>query len=249
MNESDRDLLREIARIAADTGPALSPAGHHELLNSITDAAKGVFSAAACSMALLSDDESELIFHVASGAGAEEVVGLRVPIGQGIAGWVVTSGQPIAIEDVAADPRFATQVADETGYRPTSILAMPLQTERAMIGVIEVLDRDTTTRDGSQDMQVLGLFATEAALAIENSRVFDDLGRALLRALGNVTEDRDLAAALEETIPEVAGPDRELAEIAAIFHDLGRSGPEERRLAASVLRSFLAFTRAQRWQR
>src|SRR5688572_19937598 len=150
-----RDLLAHIARVADDTGPAIAPAGHHELLRSITDAARGVLSAAACSLALLTEDESELVFHVASGAGADEVIRLTVPVSRGIAGWVVTSGQPISIEDVATDTRFATDVADETGYRPTTILAMPLQTERQMLGVIEVLDRNTTERDGSQDMQVL----------------------------------------------------------------------------------------------
>lgn len=247
MNDDVRRLLAELARIAAESGPALMPAGHDELLRSITEAARGVFSAAACSLALLSDDESELVFHVASGTGADEVVGLRVPVDRGIAGWVVTSGQPIAIEDVAADPRFASDVADETGYRPTSILAMPLQTDRRMIGAIEVLDR-SADRDGSRDMQVLGLFADQAALAIENSRVFEDLGRVLLEALGRIVDDDDLHAALTEVAAGSTGPSRELAEIAGAFRALGEAGPSERRLAASVLHNFLSYARTRRWQ-
>ena len=135
------EMLQDLARTATDLGPALAPAGHEELLRSITEAAKNIFEAAACSLALLDDAQEELTFYVASGAGAEDVIGMRVPVGQGIAGWVVSSGQPIEIADVTRDPRFARDVAETTGYVPRAILAMPLETERAMLGVIEVLDR------------------------------------------------------------------------------------------------------------
>lgn len=246
MNSDERGSLSEIARIAADAGPALVPVGHDELLRSITDAARSLFSAAACSLALLEDDR-ELVFHVASGAGADEVVGLRVPVNKGIAGWVATSGQPIAIDNVTRDPRFAVDVASDTGYQPRSILAMPLQTDRGLVGVVEVLDRDTTSRDGTHDMELLGLFANQAALAIENSRVFADLGRVLLQAVARTSESADLDAALDAVIAEARGPDRELAEVAALFQELGRAGTAERELAVTVLRQFLSYARARRW--
>lgn len=246
MSRNEGDALSEITRIAADAGPALVPAGHEELLRSITDAARSLFAAAACSLALLEDDR-ELVFHVASGAGADEVVGLRVPVSKGIAGWVATSGQPIAIEDVARDPRFAVDVASDTGYQPRSILAMPLQTDRGLVGVIEVLDRDTIARDGSHDMELLSLFANQAALAIENSRVFADLGRVLLQAVARSSKSADLDRALDEIASETRGPDKELAEVAALFRELGHGGPEERRLAVTVLKQFLSYARARRW--
>lgn len=247
MNGDQRDFLSEIARIAADAGPALVPAGHDELLRSITDAARSLFAAAACSLALLEDDR-ELVFHVASGMGADEVVGLRVPISKGIAGWVATSGQPIAIEDVTRDPRFAVDVASDTGYQPRSILAMPLQTERGLVGVIEVLDRDTSARDGSHDMELLALFANQAALAIENSRVFADLGRLLLEAVARASGSTELDHALEEAMSAARGPDKDLAEVAVLFQELGNAGVEERRLAVSVLTQFLVYARARRWR-
>ncbi|MDQ3645377.1 MAG: GAF domain-containing protein, partial [Actinomycetota bacterium] len=198
MSPDERSILREVAQLASDVGPALAPAGHHELLRSITDAAKELFEAAACSLALLTEDQDELVFWVASGAGADDVVGMRIPSSQGIAGWVVTSGQPIAIEDVRRDPRFATDFAESTGYVPSSILAMPLETERSMIGVISVLDRRTTGSQGAQDMQTLALFARQAALAIENSRIFSDLGRSLFEAVGLAADGGDLSEALRE---------------------------------------------------
>lgn len=242
MNEESRELLRGLARLADELGPALAPAGLDELLRSITSAARELFGAAACSLALLDETESELVFHVASGAGAEEVVGLRVPVGQGIAGWVVFSGQPIAIADVRREPRFAVDVAEQTGYVPSSILAMPLETERAMLGVIEVLDR---REGGARDMELLGVFARQAALAIEYAQVFDGLGRVLLDALANATSSDELGTALREVAGRRQGRSADLADLAASFSEVARLGDAERRAALSVLAAFASYARTR----
>jgi GAF domain-containing protein len=135
------------------------------LLYSLTGLGRRVFGAAACSLAVLEPDEEHLLFRAADGAGAEEVVGLRLPVSRGIAGWVVSSGQPIAVHDVRADPRFAVDVAESTGYVPQSILAAPMTASGEAIGVVEVLDRRPV--DGRDDMELLTLFATQAALAVD----------------------------------------------------------------------------------
>jgi GAF domain-containing protein len=244
MSDRSDDVLGELARVAADMGPALAPAGHNELLLSITAAAKDLFNAAACSLALLDEEEEELIFHVASGEGAEEVVGMHVPVSRGIAGWTVTSGQPIAIADVRKDPRFAADFAQSTGYVPSSILAMPLQTERRMLGVIEVLDRGSDGRDDRRDMELLGLFAEQAALAIANSRVFSDLGRILLRAAGDAS-GIELREALLRAAASAPAPNSDLAELAALFNELGRAGDDERRVVTRMATEFLAYLRAR----
>jgi len=240
-DRSDR-LLEQVAALAADLGPALAPVGQLELLHSITAAARELFDAAACSLALLDDAQETLTFHVASGAGAEAVVGQRVPVDRGIAGWVVSSGQPVAVADVAADPRFAADVAEATGYVPRSVLAMPLQTEREVLGVIELLDQRADSPAGRRDMELLGLFAGQAALAIESSRVFSGLGQALFRALGMATTgDRDLAASLDELARRSPGPTADLAELAAAFARLGQVGAAERTAATRLVREFLAY--------
>jgi GAF domain-containing protein len=239
------DVIRELGRLADDLGPALVPTEHHELLRSITTAAMQLFGAAACSLALLDDAEEHLVFHVASGAGAADVVGLRVPVGQGVAGWVVTSGQPISIADVTRDPRFARDVAEQTGYVPRSILAMPLETERAMLGVIEVLDRRSEGGEGAEDMTLLAVFANQAALAIEGGRVFSNLGRTLFRAAAQASDARGLSAALEAAAESTPGPSADLAELAACMAELGRLGPEERRAATRSVTHFLDYVRAR----
>ena len=245
MTDRERDILRDAAQVADDLGPALVPAGHEELVRSITAAAKDLFQAAACSVALLDETQSELVFYVASGAGAENVEGMRIPSSQGIAGWVVTSGQPIAIDDVRQDPRFAASTAKSTGYVPKSILCMPLETDREMLGAISVLDRQTDGAEG-RDMQLLALFARQAALAIENTRVFTSLGKALFQALARYTEDEDLERALHRVAEDSGQPEDELAELAAHFHALGKAGPAERRGATRLLGDFVDYVHARR---
>ena len=245
MNDRERDLLTRVAQLASDLGPALAPTSHIELLRSVTATAKELFQAAACSVALLTDDQRELVYQVATGAGAEEVEGMRIPSSQGIAGWVVTSGQPMAIEDTADDPRFARQVAERTGYVPTTILAMPMETERQMIGVISVLDRQGHVSGTGKDMELLGVFARQAALAIENSRVFRDLGQALFAAVARAADGEDLGRALNEIAGETRGTDAQVAELSAHFHEISSAGDAEKAAAVRILREFATYLAAK----
>jgi GAF domain-containing protein len=247
MSQRPDRTLRELAALANAVGPALAPVGYDELLLSIIEAARRLFDAAACSLALLDEEADELVFHVASGAGAPDVVGLRIPAGSGIAGWVVTSGQAIAIDDVSRDPRFAADTAQSTGYVPRSILAMPLETERRMLGCIEVLDRRGGGAPGVDDMELLSVFARQAALAIEGGRVFSDLGRALLAAVAAAAGDNaDLRTGLERVAATEAAPQRDLVELARLFYELGRLGPEERLVATRIVSELLAFSQRRR---
>lgn len=245
MNDRERDVLTRVAQIASDLGPALVPTGHTELLRSVTAAAKELFQAAACSVALLTDDQRELVYQVATGEGAEEVEGMRIPSSQGIAGWVVTSGQPMAIEDTSEDPRFAKRIAEKTGYVPKTILAMPLETERRMIGVISVLDREGHPTGTGKDMELLGIFANQAALAIENSRVFTDLGHALFEAVAQAADGDDVGRVLEDVARQKRGRDAEVAELAAHFNEISQAGDPERRAAVRILREFAQYLAAK----
>jgi GAF domain-containing protein len=231
------ELLRELGELATSLGPAVRPAGTDELLRSLTETARRLFGAAACSLALLSEDESELLYTVAAGEGAEEVTGLRIPASHGIAGWVAQSGQPVAISDLASDPRFSRELAEQTGYVPRSILAVPVETPAQMLGVISVFDRDPRRPGAEQDMALLSLFADQAALALASVQVFGMLGRGLLAALADAAAGADLAGALRQAADRLpAAADRDRAELAAAFAALARRGAAERRLALAVLR-------------
>lgn len=241
-----RVVLPDLARVLTALGPALAPVGNDQLLQSITDTARGIFGAAACSLAMLTDDESELVYTTASGQGAGSVVGMRMASGQGIAGWVVNSEQPLEVRDLQHDARFARNVAESTGYVPQALLAVPVASPRRMLGVLSVLDRDTSRSDASHDMQLLQLFADQAALAIEGARVFADLGSALLQAVAAVEPDSDLAATLTAAARDAGPADADLLGIAAVLAELDAAGPQERRLAVTLLRDVLAYARRTR---
>jgi GAF domain-containing protein len=251
---SDDAVLRRLAAMADELGPALVPPGHDELLESIAETARSLFGAAACSIALVADEEGDdprLEFRVAVGRGAESVVDLSVPASEGIAGFVLRSGQPLVIEDVSADARFAGGVASETGYVPTSIVAVPLETHRGVIGVLEVLDPDESSTGTMRGMELVGHFATLAALSLESAGVFRDLGRLLFETAGSATEatDPDLAEALRTAARSGSVRERELADMATIFVELRALGPGERATATAMLLSFLRYANATRGTR
>ena len=230
------ELLRELGELATSLGPAVRPAGTDELLRSLTETARRLFGAAACSLALLSEDDSELLYTTAAGEGADDVTGMRISSSHGIAGWVVQSGQPIAISDLASDPRFSPGLAERTGYVPQTILAVPVETPQRMLGVISLLDRDTRRPGAEQDMALLSLFAGQAALALASVERFNVLGRVLLAALAEAATGNDLVLALRRAAGGLPAADPDLAALAGIFAVLARRGAAERRLALAVLR-------------
>lgn len=168
------------------------------LLTSLVDLGRRSFGAAACSLAVLEADDEHLLFRAASGAGADEVIGLRLPVSRGIAGWVVSSGQPIIVSDVRADPRFAVDVAESTGYVPRVILAAPITAGGDPLGVVEVLDPRTEAADRSDLLTALAVHAALVLAAGEPApepdrpdpqnvlREFDRLGPVEQRAAGDL---------------------------------------------------------------
>jgi hypothetical protein len=120
------------------------PAARQRLMEAITRTAAGVFDATAASIAFTDPVTEELVFEAAWGAGAEDIVGVRLGPDTGIAGSVVRSGEGIAVASCRDDPRFSFQIAAGTGYVPHTMLAVPLCREEEVIGALSVLDR----RDG-----------------------------------------------------------------------------------------------------
>lgn len=137
------------------------------LLQAIVEVARSVFGAAAASVFLLDEQTDELVFEAVAGEGEDDLIGLRFPSGTGLAGWVAMSGQSLLVDDVNSNPQFARDAAESTGYVPTSIMAAPLLRNGDCIGVLEVLDKGTRVRGELSDVDLIGMLATEVALALE----------------------------------------------------------------------------------
>lgn len=235
--------LQELLLALDAGGRALFPSSNDELLQSIVEAAARIFGAAAASMALVDERAGELVFRVAYGAGSEAVIGMHIPLDQGIAGYVANTGQPIAISNVQNDPRFSRGTAEKTGYVPKSILAMPLITDDRVIGVIEVLDKIASPSFGMQDMELLGMFARQAAIAIHQSQQLNGLNDAFVHNLRALVSPR-AAVDVERAMPtaDTAQHD-EIMQIARAFQNIASLGARERALCLKVLEAFGEYAR------
>jgi GAF domain-containing protein len=159
--------MSEDLRAAVAAGVVGSEESFRQLLQSVVEVARAIFGAKASSIFLLDEEADELVFEAVAGHGAETLLGKRFPSSTGIAGWVLVTRQPIVIEDVAEDPRFAKGVAEETGYVPKGLMAVPLLHEERVLGVLEVLDRPQRAQFSLVEMDLLGLFANQAAIALD----------------------------------------------------------------------------------
>ncbi|MGB7806371.1 MAG: GAF domain-containing protein [Actinomycetota bacterium] len=238
----------ELAQAAADLGPAIEPPGYQDLLVWIVNTAREVTGAEAASIAVLDPREEILRFVAASGTAGDQVVGIEMDAGRGIAGWALASGQSITISDAPSDPRFAADVAAKTGYTPRSVFAIPLESDAGTMGVMEILDAEEGRDHAENESRVVTTLAYQAAVAIETTTLFRDLGRVLFRAAALAAADDavDVKQALEQTAERARGSRRALADMLEIFYEIGRLGPEERAAATDLLDTFLRYSQGTR---
>ena len=211
----ERDLPAALRALHAAAGRAtiarrLEGGAEQRLLQSIVDATVHLFDAEASSIALFERDPDRLEFRVASGAQGAGAIGLSVTPTQGIAGYVFSTGQPLALSNVAGDPRFDRRTAERTGYVPRSIAAVPLVDEQQTLGVLQVLDKRGSPSFSLREMELLAIFAAQATAAIGAARVQRD-GETLLREiLRRVGEDEVSPEQLETLREEITtGLDRD----------------------------------------
>lgn len=188
---------------------------HRALLQSVVDVARAIFGAKASSIFLLDQDTDELVFEAVSGEGEGDLVGMRIPSSTGIAGWVLVTGQPIVIDDLQQDPRFARQAAERTGYVPKALMAVPLVNGETALGVLQVLDRSKDRAGTIGEIDLLIMFANQAAIGLDllqtarRARSVADAGDgseavvARIASLLEQTEDEPTAQRLLEALEAV----------------------------------------------
>ena len=140
------------------------------LLDLIVKAGREMIDCEACSILLLDSKSGELYFEAASG-GAATIKRIAVPLDSSVAGWVCRSGRPIVIGDTSADQRFYKQADVESSFTTRSILAVPLKVKDNTIGCLEAINKKGGAF-GGDDTEILTTLATQAAVAIQNARLF-----------------------------------------------------------------------------
>ncbi len=175
------------------------------MLQATVEVARGIFHARAASVFLYDEETDELVFEAVAGEGSDTLIGQRLPSSTGIAGWVLVTRQALVLDDVGQDPRWGgREIADKTGYVPKGLMAVPLIHEEEAVGVLNVLDRPQESRFTLQEMELLGLFGNQAAIALDLLQK----SRRAKAVLENGDSDSALLARVAENLDALEGQRR-----------------------------------------
>lgn len=148
-----------------------------QLLELIMDTATRMMGAKASSLLLVDPDEKKLFFKIATGTKKEEIKKFKINIGQGIAGHVAQTGEPLLIENVNSDPRWCKEISDSIKFETVSIACAPMKVAEKTIGVVQIIDKKDGTAFHEDDLKILIVFADVAAKAIRDARKIADVNR------------------------------------------------------------------------
>ncbi|MBN1218543.1 MAG: GAF domain-containing protein [Anaerolineae bacterium] len=171
----------------------------NKLLSDTMQLAVNVIDAGAASIMLIDEEKQELVFEVSHGSRAKMLRQQRIPLDEGIAGWVAQQGQPVIANNARTDARFSHRVDVRTGFLTQSIAAVPLKIKGRTIGVLEVLNKYSDAGFTQEDVRLMDSIAAQAAIAIENARLYQKLRRErdhIIRAQEDIR--RELARKLHD---------------------------------------------------
>ncbi len=183
----------------------------HDTLQDILDSAIQVVEAQGASLFLVNRDNNDELFVVAAvGYKAADLINIRVPMGQGLAGWVAREAQSALVADLKSDPRFYRAIDEQTGMDTETLIAVPLTRGEEIIGVIEVVNKLNGAEFDVDDLRLLESMAGTAAVSIINARLFDQSQRrvselaTLLGASETASSTLQLANVLENIVHNLA---------------------------------------------
>jgi len=250
------------ARFVADLRAALitaraadmlsAPPPDDLLLDRLIRAAAHAIPSPEGALFLLDHDRNLLIFDTVVGSTAEKVKGLTMPLGHGIAGLVAVSRQPIAVANAQEHPRHARDIAAQSGYFPTTILAVPvIAPDGTMLGVLELLDRQRQPTYSLDDLNLLTAFAELAALLVAQRQqrgvMAALLGQALASLTGLPPETRQSMVARSDAFlasVEANPGTRRTVELATLVAAISERGPTELQACIGVLEVFADYVRS-----
>ncbi|MFW5709955.1 MAG: SpoIIE family protein phosphatase [Bacteroidota bacterium] len=177
MSSKNKEInLAQISSINKRINSTMSLNG---LLSAILDITKTMINSEGASILLTDPVSDDLYFYVVRGGGDEEIMGETVPQGKGIAGSVMMSGEPLIVNDPHKDKRFYREIDNKSRFKTRNILCVPMKVIDTQIGVLEVVN--SIGRDGFEewDQQLLSYIADQAAIAITNRQLYDDLSTRL----------------------------------------------------------------------
>ncbi len=146
-----------------------------KVLDDTMQLATAVLDASAAALMMVDEDARELIFEYAYGEMGNVLNKQRTPLDEGIAGWVASRGVPVLVNDAQNDARFNPNVDTRTGFLTKSVVCAPIQIRGRTIGVLEALNKRSDQGFDSEDLRLIITTANQAAIAIENARLYQSL--------------------------------------------------------------------------
>ena len=231
---SDDSLLGRYIQLIEISRDIASTLDLDVLLNRIVHAAADVTKSSAASILLYDESKQELYFHSSTNIDAPLMRGLVVPIEGSIAGDILKNRKPIIVMSTKDDPRHFEKIGEETEYRTESLLGVPLISNENVTGVLEVINRKIG-EFSEEDQELLVTLAAQAAIAIENSRLFQqsDLIAEMVHELrtplasintaSHLLTRPEISAEQSRTMAETIQKETSrLSEMASSFLDLAR---------------------------
>ncbi len=171
------------------------------LLQKILESAVSILNCEAGTLFLVDEQTDELVFRVVISPVADNLVGQRLAPGTGVVGEAIKSGRAVIVNDVAQTSTWSASTDQKTGFDTRSILAIPLQVKERGIGVIEVMNRKDGRPFTEDDQNLLSAFAAQAAVAIDNARLYTLTDQELSSRVEELSVmqriDRELNASLD----------------------------------------------------
>ncbi|MBA4371506.1 MAG: phosphohydrolase [Thermodesulfovibrio sp.] len=208
-----------------------------EIRRRAIEAATTLVNAETGSLLLIDESTGDLFFEVALGDKGTILKQIRLAKGQGIAGWVADSGQPVVINDTRSDPRFYQDADKKSCFETRNMVCVPVQTKERPLGVLQAINKNEGVFD-DEDKEILSALANQVASAIENANLYHELKETFYdtaQALAETIEKRDpytgghtqrvMDYSLEiGRMMELSPADMEELRLAAILHDIGKIG-------------------------
>jgi len=217
----------------------------HDLLQETMTVAADITGAEASTLMLLDPGTDELVFEITHGSTEEELWQYRMPKDRGIAGWALTHNEPVIANDPDDDARFNSSVDQKTGFRTRSILCVPMQIKGRPIGVLEVLNKKDGSGFNTDDVRLLHTLAGQAAIAIENARLYRSLREERDRII-KVQEEvrRELARDLHDgTVQLLAAVTMNIEHVKRLLKYSPERVPDELESMAELVRTATRQTR------
>jgi putative nucleotidyltransferase with HDIG domain len=239
--ESEKKInqLATLVELGAILNSSLEP---KEVINRAMEAAIRLMQCEVGSLLILDAEKNELFFEVALGEKGEAVKEMRLKVGEGIAGWVAEHMESLIVPDVSKDQRHSIRVDDNSGYITRDILCVPVTVKQKLIGVLQAVNKRGDKTFNNEDLELFQLLANQVAIAIENATLYDQVHAAFLEvseALAQSIEKRDpytgghtkrvlfFSLAISRYM-NLSEEEMEHLKIAAILHDIGKIGIEDK---------------------